>query len=541
MRKLTVEELLEKDLSWFDTCSIEELEYYIEVLESASVSDHITQLTLKILINSLYGALANAHFILANPDMAAAVTSSGRFFIQLVANNVERELQALLPSDEPYVIYGDTDSSSPWTLIHTDSGKITIEDFFNSVEQSPIVTSSGVEIKRVANKQSLTFDMKRGIHYQPIDYVMRHKVKKQMYKITAGDKSVEVTGDHSLKVIRGGSLIDATATDLRGGDILVVLQDSETLRFVFSTDIKVEDLGIVEDYVYDIEVQNTHSFFANDILVHNSFYYSIKNIVKRKFGENASASTPGIVDWVDSFEKKVVQKIIQDSIEEYAEILNIQDPSQIGVEREVISDRAFFVAKKRYAARVLDMEGVRFNLDDPYIKTMGLEIARSSTPAWVKKKLQESISVILDNDQYGVRKWRDETKLQYQNQPLEDICAVQSVNSLDYKLGDKGIPQGSKAALAHNNWVQQQGLEDSIELLQPGEKYKRCYLLTPNRFGTEIISFGDPKIAKIIEEDRIFDYQTNFQKQFEQPLERMVESMNYDIRDVPVFGSLDDW
>lgn len=381
MRKLTVEELLEKDLSWFDTCSIEELEYYIEVLESASVSDHITQLTLKILINSLYGALANAHFILANPDMAAAVTSSGRFFIQLVANNVERELQALLPSDEPYVIYGDTDS----------------------------------------------------------------------------------------------------------------------------------------------------------------FYYTIQNMVVRKFGENASASTPGIVDWVDSFEKKVVQKIIQDSIEEYAEILNIQDPSQIGVEREVISDRAFFVAKKRYAARVLDMEGVRFNLDDPYIKTMGLEIARSSTPAWVKKKLQESISVILDNDQYGVRKWRDETKLQYQNQPLEDICAVQSVNSLDYKLGDKGIPQGSKAALAHNNWVQQQGLEDTIELLQPGEKYKRCYLLTPNRFGTEIISFGDPKIAKIIEEDGIFDYQTNFQKQFEQPLERMVESMNYDIRDVPVFGSLDDW
>jgi len=381
MQKLTVEELLEKDLSWFDNCSVEELESYIETLESASASDHITQLTLKILINSLYGALGNKHFTLANPDMAAAITSSGRFFIQLVANNVERELQALLPSDKPYIIYGDTDS----------------------------------------------------------------------------------------------------------------------------------------------------------------FYYSLQTIVSRKFGENANASTPGIVDWVDSFEKKVVQKIIQDSIAEYAEILNIDDPTQIGVEREIISDRAFFVAKKRYAARVLDSEGVRFSLDDPYIKTMGLEIARSSTPKWVKQKLQESISVILDNDQYGVRKWRDETKLQYQNQPLEDICAVQSVNSLDYDLNEKGVPQGSKAALAHNNWVKQQGLEGEIELLQPGEKYKRCYLLTPNRFGTEIISFSDSKIAKIIAEDGIFDYQTNFQKQFEQPLERMVESMNYDIRDVPVFGSLDDW
>ncbi len=381
MKELTVDELLEKDLSWFDACSTDELMHYIGILENASAMDFITQMTLKILINSLYGALASRHFLLANPDMAAAITSSGRFFIQLLANNIECKLQELLPSERPYVLSGDTDS----------------------------------------------------------------------------------------------------------------------------------------------------------------VYYTLKNMVVRKFGENANASTPGIIDWVDSFEKKVIQQIIQDSIAEYAEILNIADPSQIGVEREIISDRAFFVAKKRYAARVLDSEGVRFSLDDPYIKAMGLEIARSSTPAWVKKKLQESIEVILDNDQYGVRKWRDETKLQYQDQPLEDICAVQGVSSLDYNINDKGIPQGSKAAIAHNNWVKQQGLEDSIELLHPGEKYKRCYLLTPNRFGTEIISFGDSKIAKIIEEDGIFDYQTNFQKQFEQPLERMVESMNYDIRDVPVFGSLDDW
>lgn len=378
---ITAEELLEKDLSWFETCTEGELLEFIDILEESGSHDFIVQMTLKILINSLYGACASRHFLLANPDMAAAITSSGRFFIQLLANNVERRLQALMPSDEPYVLSGDTDS----------------------------------------------------------------------------------------------------------------------------------------------------------------IYYTIRNMVARKFGENANASTPGIIDWVDSFEKKVIQQVIQETTEEYAEILNIVDPSQIGVEREIISDRAFFVAKKRYAARVLDMEGVRFSLDDPYIKAMGLEIARSSTPAWVKKKLQESIEVILDNDQYGVRKWRDETKLQYQDQPLEDICAVQGVSSLDYNINDKGIPQGSKAAIAHNNWVKQQGLEDSIELLQPGEKYKRCYLLTPNRFGTEIISFGDSKIAKIIEEDGIFDYQTNFQKQFEQPLERMVESMNYDIRDVPVFGSLDDW
>lgn len=224
MRKLTVEELLEKDLSWFDTCSIEELEYYIEVLESASVSDHITQLTLKILINSLYGALANAHFILANPDMAAAVTSSGRFFIQLVANNVERELQALLPSDEPYVIYGDTDSAVSSTILRINSEDITIGELFDSIDIDPIITSSGAEVKRVAGKHSLTYTLSRGVHYQPVDYVMRHKVKKRMYRITSGDKSVEITCDHSLKVMRDNELIDVKPSDLQKGDKIVRVQ-----------------------------------------------------------------------------------------------------------------------------------------------------------------------------------------------------------------------------------------------------------------------------------------------------------------------------
>lgn len=129
MVTLTVEELLEKDLSWFDSCTDEELLKFIDILENSSNQDHIVQLTLKILINSLYGAIASRRFLLANPDMAAAITSSGRFFIQLVANNVERELQALLPSDEPYVIYGDTDSLSSVSILNTKGlTKLTTEN-----------------------------------------------------------------------------------------------------------------------------------------------------------------------------------------------------------------------------------------------------------------------------------------------------------------------------------------------------------------------------------------------------------------------------
>lgn len=378
--KLSLDEILELDLDNLDQFSATEILEMISMLELEAESDNVEQMALKILINSLYGALANKFFIAANPDLAAGITSSGRFFIRLLQDNAERELQKLKSWDETYVVASDTDS----------------------------------------------------------------------------------------------------------------------------------------------------------------FYYTVEPLVKEKFGDSAT-QTMEVVEWCDRFDQKFMQKVVDDTINEYAELLNIFDPSQIGVEREIISDCAFFVAKKRYAARVLDMEGVRFTEDDPYIKVMGLEIARSSTPEWVKQKLQESIPVILDNDQFGVRKWRDETKAQYTSQPIETISAVGSASSLDYNLTDKGVPQGAKAVIAHNNWVKSQGLEDEIELLQAGEKYKRCYLLTPNRFGAEIISYNDSKIAKIIEEDGIFDYSTNFQKQFEGPLERMVEGMKFDIRDVPTFGNLEDW
>lgn len=218
---LTVEELLEKDLSWFDTCSIEELESYIETLESAAERDHVSQMTLKIQINSLYGALANRHFLLANPDMAAAITSSGRFFIQLLANNVERRLQELLPSEKPYIIYGDTDSVVSTTILRINDKEIAIGDLFDATDSPVIVTPSGNEVKRVVGKHSLTYTPEKGAHYQPVDYVMRHKVKKRMYRITSGDKLVEVTCDHSLKVMRNNELIDVKPSGLQKGDKIV--------------------------------------------------------------------------------------------------------------------------------------------------------------------------------------------------------------------------------------------------------------------------------------------------------------------------------
>lgn len=80
-----------------------------QVEEFASQKD-VEQHSLKININSFYGANANKNFIIFNPDIAGAITSGGRLLIQMLANQAEEKWQKVLPSHQSYVVYGDTDS-----------------------------------------------------------------------------------------------------------------------------------------------------------------------------------------------------------------------------------------------------------------------------------------------------------------------------------------------------------------------------------------------------------------------------------------------
>ena len=57
-----------------------------------------------------------------------------------------------------------------------------------------------------------------------IAYVMRHKTKKKLYKITLqNEKTVTVTEDHSLMVDRHGFLLEVTPMDIKPDDLIICL------------------------------------------------------------------------------------------------------------------------------------------------------------------------------------------------------------------------------------------------------------------------------------------------------------------------------
>ena len=72
---------------------------------------NIAQLSKKIRLNSLYGALANRWFRFFDIRMAEGITSTGQFIIKNTSNNLDEYLNKLCKTDHhSYYMYNDTDS-----------------------------------------------------------------------------------------------------------------------------------------------------------------------------------------------------------------------------------------------------------------------------------------------------------------------------------------------------------------------------------------------------------------------------------------------
>ena len=370
--------VLDYNIEDLNNLSIEELEILYLLAADGENEFNTRQLVEKVLMNALYGALANMFFPLFNEEMASAITGNGRYFIRKLGNNIEDKLQSMLKSEKPYVIYSDTDS----------------------------------------------------------------------------------------------------------------------------------------------------------------VYFQIEIFMNKYQEQNPNLSIDEYVDWADSFEKKVIQPIIQHTVDTFCSELNAYNKEKIWAEREAIADVGIFSAKKKYIARVRDSEGTRYPENDPYMKVMGMEIAKSSTPIWAKKKLKESLSVILDNEYHDLMNWVADIKSDFTKTDLNNIAQVGTANNLNYNLKtDKGIPIGSRAALCYNEYIKEKAIDDKYNAILPGDKNKKLFLVEPNPLKSNIVSYATDNF---IEEIRDYiDYDTNFEKGFLNALQLMVDSLGWDLSKKT--ESLDEW
>jgi len=127
--------------------------------------------------------------------------------------------------------------------------------------------------------------------------------------------------------------------------------------------------------------------------------------------------------------------------------------NRLVLKNELVISRGLFLAKKRYAIRVINNEGE----DVDKINYMGVEIKRSDYPSKSKEFLSELSELILKSDKVSLRKSLDFVK----NQERDFINLIKSGDktiarpvAYGKKLKDyKTIPQGVKAMEAWNEIV----------------------------------------------------------------------------------------
>lgn len=219
-----------------------------------------------------------------------------------------------------------------------------------------------------------------------------------------------------------------------------------------------ECIGMFEDvYVYDIEIDDdTHTFISNDILVHNSLYISYAPIMKSI--DYHGDELQFILHMDNVLIKDKFTKFLDDYAAPYG-VKNIHD-----FELETISKSSLFIKKKHYLNNVVWEDGV-FHDDLSYFYPKGIEIVKSSTPAFVRERIYDVINYIFTNpdniDQFKIQQILKKLKKDFEWMSYDNIDAVSMTTSCtgynDKVIDDvsgvavmKGSNFSIKAAAFHN-------------------------------------------------------------------------------------------
>ena len=384
-----------------------------------------------------------------------------------------------------------------------------------------LVDAKGIEVLSYGGKTD-------NGRYAPIKYVSRHKTSKNLVEITVTvgsdavdnggfvscqkkrlEKKVVVTTDHiCMKYDRDRVFQNVDAKNLAPGDYVSVYDSGYGIE-IYGIVSAIKDLGQTCEYVYDLEVEDTHCFYANDVLIHNSIFLNLEPVTSWMRKQNGLPDA--IKDW-----KKKDKRALWDEVFQFVEkdvngfvrglahdFCHTSRQDILTYELEYMGDVGVYERKKHYAVRKLFDEG------DPVdkIKYSGIEMKKGSLPKFVKQYLQEIYEGVI------LKGWTDKDYLSYVNDLYEKfktfsideisffkgynteresdgfLQMAQTVNPVTGKtVGTTGI---AKAATYYNQIVQKMGLGKKYDQLRVGTQCRFLYIEESNPYRINVMAYRD--------------------------------------------------
>ena len=403
---------------------------------------------------------------------------------------------------------------------------------------------------------------KNELEFNKLIYIMEHNTEKELFEILVNGKSVIVTKDHSCIVLRDNILTELKPEDIKSSDIFLTLDENEQL--VQETNFEIKSLGKTREKVYDIEVEDNHNFFANDILVHNSGYIHfqtvVEKIMQKEFGissdefdtlsnENKKKAVDFMLDFIDN----EIQPIIDETVDFVLKKFNGFKKGFMGAKVEKVAQSGFWTAKKRYALLVLYDEGA-YKIEKPKIGVTGLETIKSQTPDYAIEILEQGLKIVLQGTEKELQEFLDSKKgdfIKVSSEQPQLVCEVVKINNLTYDLDEKGYfrinengkrigaPMNSKAGMAYNRILEERQLQEYYIPIEAGMKSYIAKLRTPNPAYSDVIAFLDDAFLIDTGLNEYVDGEHLWEKHVKSPMKAIAEAVDYSLE--YSVSSLDDW
>lgn len=545
-----------KSLDDIRTMDKDSLIKFREEVEDLKHEYSLLELACKLSGNGLYGCCANRFFYFYNNALAGDITGECRHLTKTMWNNLENFFHETIwqrkdlwkqfdfELDESkhdwyrgttVSCYSDTDSVNENTKLRLkvddNTFTTTISKLYEMAYNSYGLftkTEHGHEIVEYPGVSILNH-VNTDVEYVPIKYIIRHKVSKSQYKITLyTGESVKVTGDHSCIVFDHGKQLEISAKDIKAGDIMYSVDNQ--FQLVASVE-QIEDFD--NEYVYDIEVNDgTHTFIANDILVHNSVYTTYGNLFKCMTPEYQQkyADKKAKVDWILKFNKEFLDGQNNQWCRDIYEPRHGKNVHEF--ELETVCYSQIVLKKKKYLKGYAFVKGKFF--DKPKVSGTGIEIIKSTTPKLCREILTDLMNSLMfeykeENKHDYILMFNDKLaqyRKQFYKAPVEDIS--QSVGVGAYKKyveeDEKDLILGkacpvSVQAVARFNYLAHKNGEDNKKFYSGKIKYYNILV------GQKVCYFGYPAGEHPSWAPPI-DKQTQWLKTVIDPINRFLDVMN---------------
>jgi DNA polymerase elongation subunit (family B) len=235
-------------------------------------------------------------------------------------------------------------------------------------------------------------------------------------------------------------------------------------------------------------------------------------------------------EFCKEFSEKTITPMLKECFVELCNIMHGYE-NKMNMKLEKISNKAIWVAKKRYVLNVLYNEGVEY--DKPKISVTGLDSKKSSTPKVCRTLIEKTLTMILNEDEKTVQAFVKEAKQNFRSLSPEMVASPRSVSDVDkYMSGNtyiKGTPINARGAILYNQLLKDKNVDKIYETIKNGDKIKYIYLKLPNKIKENVIAFKED-MPKEFELHDYIDYDLQFYKSYERPIEQILNAIGWQIK-----------